>query len=237
MDNFNLKKFLTENKLTKVSKLTETMHGSVDPAISNEVHNILRSYDDNDDPELGHWKQDPTHVLEQIIEILQENGIEVPSGMFHDRMYQAVDELVRHTRDLQFIADSLIEFVLDPGMYQSGLQEAPSSSRGNYQVEVTEGSGEEILSTTLEGYPDFETALFDVVQDLVSEYYADIDDYLGSLEGFGDTLTSVQFNSLSQVLNYEVKQAGGLSNVMNNGMSLAMPNAGRGEVFIKITPI
>ena len=79
---------------------------------------------------LGNWAEDPTHVLEVIIELLETAGQTVPPGMFTSEIYSQVAKIVStHSGDNLAIAGELIRLVQNPRMYtpdtgRSDLQEA-----------------------------------------------------------------------------------------------------------------
>jgi len=79
---------------------------------------------------LGNWAEDPTHVLEQIIELLETADQTVPPGMFTPEIYSQVAKIAStHSGDNLAIAGELIRLVQNPRMYtpdagRSDLQEA-----------------------------------------------------------------------------------------------------------------
>ena len=105
-----------------------------------------------------------------------------------------------------------------------------------FQVIVTDKNGKEIASGTLNNPANYVTALYDATEKLVERIYGSTQQYLNDVEGFGASLRRDKSNTLSQVLNDQVKQAGGLSKVKQSGLPLIMPKVG-GRVHIMITPL
>jgi len=105
-----------------------------------------------------------------------------------------------------------------------------------FQVNVTDKNGKEIASGTLTNPANFLTALYDATEKLIGLYYRNTQDYLNDIAGYGDTLRTGKFDILGQVLNTQIKQAGGMSSIKKNGLPLMLPKAG-GKVHIMITAI
>jgi hypothetical protein len=122
MDNFDLKKFLTENQLTPASRLSKTPN-NYHQAVVELLKVIEANEATSSSSEEGNWRQDPTHILEIGIEILKKYGMQVPDGMFSDRLYDEVTSMAgwdtdQSGYDLPAIAEHILSLLRDPDMYQ-----------------------------------------------------------------------------------------------------------------------
>jgi len=110
-----------ENKLTSITRLSET--ADVPRQALAELLKVLEQNEAmSNSPEEGDWRQDPTHVLEMGIEILEKYGVQVPDGMFSDRLYDRVVSMAarpdnEYDDDLPGIADDILTLLQDPNMY------------------------------------------------------------------------------------------------------------------------
>jgi len=95
----------------------------------DQVAKVIYSHEElfATDPEERDWRVDPTHVLEITIEILESLDVQVPQGMFNQKLNDRVSELTQRDEDFDIeeedypgLADDIINILLDPDMYTRG---------------------------------------------------------------------------------------------------------------------
>jgi hypothetical protein len=83
MENFDLKKFLVENKLTTNSKMLKE-NINISAETRQEIANGIQVWVPKD------VKATSDHLGETITQALEEEGIELPEGMFNNNMHNAL---------------------------------------------------------------------------------------------------------------------------------------------------
>lgn len=102
MENFNLKKFLVENKLTANSKILKE-GVEISPETKSEIANVIESWIPKD------VRQTSDHMGEGITQALEEEGIELPEGMFNNNMHNALLALSREFHSGQLEIEAAVE--------------------------------------------------------------------------------------------------------------------------------
>jgi len=127
MENFNLKKFLVENKLTRNSKmLTENefeddeMEQWPDVQLSDDARTEIEGAIENWVP--ADVEETSDHMGETITQALQDlDGYETPEGMFNNNMHNALLRLSNRFHSGEIHLDHAVEeavtIAMDPKNY------------------------------------------------------------------------------------------------------------------------
>ena len=101
-NNFNLKKFLVENKLTTNSKMLKE-NVELSPEAKSEIANAIEIWIPED------VEQTSDHMGESIVQALEIDGIEVPEGMFNNNIHNALLTLSREFHSGQLELEAAIQ--------------------------------------------------------------------------------------------------------------------------------
>lgn len=244
MNNFDLRKFLTENKLTKVSKLTETILNE-----GQKSDSISFPLDISDTPRTPRTSLNESDGAPGTL-TFKYDGFD-PTG---DKDYEAGEvggSLMYYSDDfpdegtlfLEIGADASLDsseiFRLYPDQVKVyfknvSMNEQADELDSNSNFKFTIDDGEDVSELNLQDYPDLDTALYDVVQDLASTYNGSVSNYLNNVK---EKSKYGSFKNLQHLLDYEVDKAGGLEGVLQNGLHLVMPGTTLEDVFIKVKSI
>ena len=114
-EGFDLRKFLAENKITAGSKILKEGVGiSLEAKI--EIANVIESWMPKD------VRQTSDHMGEGIIQALEDEGIELPEGMFNNNMHSALLALSEefHSGQLEIRAavEKAVAIAMNPANYR-----------------------------------------------------------------------------------------------------------------------
>lgn len=131
MDNFDLKKYLVENKATTNSR----MLNEISTEAYEEIGNLINTYSKEDSPE------DVADLVgEMALDSLGDEAI--PEGMFNDKMRAGIADLLRRysSRKLSNVeaAKQLIQLLKNPANYEEGS--ADYEEGGDEQESIKIGS-------------------------------------------------------------------------------------------------
>jgi len=107
---FDLRKFLTENKLTAGSKLIAEMESDASDLTQDTKDKILSCLETeiSGDPETT-----VDHMGEVLVQTLEEAGIEVPQGMFNQEMDEMLTKLNQDFHNGQIEGEQAIQKAVD----------------------------------------------------------------------------------------------------------------------------
>lgn len=117
MENFNLKKFLVENKLTANSKMLKE-GVEISPETKSEIASVIESWPPKD------VRQTSDHMGEGITQALEDEGIVSPEGMFNNNMHNALlglsEEFHNGQLDLESAVQKAVAIAMNPQNYGTG---------------------------------------------------------------------------------------------------------------------
>ena len=117
MENFNLKKFLVENKLTTNSKVLKE-GVELSPESKEEIEGAIENWVPADVAVTS------DHMGEGITQALESDGIELPEGMFNNNMHNALlglsAEFHNGQLDLESAVQKAVAIAMNPQNYGTG---------------------------------------------------------------------------------------------------------------------